>query len=184
MRKIKSPPRSRAWLMSLLLAGLLGGCGEPEHEDLRVWMKDATRDLRGRIPPLPQVKPHEPVSYDAEHLPDPFKSSKIAAETRRSASNQPDMTRPREPLEAMPLESLNYVGMLRKKSVTNAIIQTDGTLYRVRVGNYLGQNFGVITTIDENEVSLRELVADAAGDWVERTSTLRLQEGAKKEIAK
>ena len=47
---------------------------------------------------------------------------------------------------------------------------------RVKVGNYLGQNFGVITGILDNQVQLRELVQDAAGDWAERQSMLQLQE--------
>ena len=49
-------------------------------------------------------------------------------------------------------------------------------LYRVRKGNYMGQNFGVITAIDEAQISLKELVQDSGGEWVERTSSLQLQE--------
>jgi type IV pilus assembly protein PilP len=49
-------------------------------------------------------------------------------------------------------------------------------LYRVRIGNYMGQNFGVITKISENEITLRELIQDAGGDWAERESSLLLQE--------
>ena len=71
--------------------------------------------------------------------------------------------------------------MLTKKKSSYAIIQVDGALYQIRAGNYLGQNFGVVTKITESEVSLKELVQDAAGDWIERVSTLLLQgqEGVK-----
>ena len=40
----------------------------------------------------------------------------------------------------------------------------------------MGQNFGVITKISESEVALRELIQDPGGEWVERVSTLQLQE--------
>ncbi len=88
---------------------------------------------------------------------------------------QPDMDRPREPLEAYPLESLKFVGVMTKGKSSYAIIQVDGALYQVRQGGYMGQNFGVITKIVETEISLKELIQDAAGDWIERESALYLQ---------
>ena len=153
-----------------------------DHEDLRRWMDDATKGVKGKIPPLPQVRPYEPVAYDAGNLVDPFKPAKIAPErSSRGGGNQPDLDRPREPLEAYPLESLKFVGSMTKKGASYAIIQVDGALYQVRAGNYLGQNFGVITKVSESEVVLKELVQDAAGDWVEKVSSLLLQglEGVK-----
>ena len=85
------------------------------------------------------------------------------------------MDRPREPLEAYPLESLKYVGVMTRKKSSYALIQVDGALYQVRPGNYMGQNFGVITKVSESEVALKELVQDSAGDWVEKESSLLLQ---------
>ena len=87
----------------------------------------------------------------------------------------PDMDRAREPLESYPLESLKYVGVMTRRGASYAIVQVDASLYQVRAGNYMGQNFGVITRINEDQVVLKELVQDAAGDWVERESTLQLQ---------
>jgi type IV pilus assembly protein PilP len=49
----------------------------------------------------------------------------------------------------------------------------------VRLGNHLGQNYGRVTKITETEVTLREIVQDAAGEWVERTAALQLQERLK-----
>ena len=160
-------------LASLALVACAGG----DHEDLRQWMNDASKDVKGRIPPLPEVKPYEPVPYDASNLIDPFKPAKIGAEQKKGGGGglQPDLDRPREPLEAYPLESLKYVGVMTRKKVSYAIVQVDGSLYQVRVGNYMGQNFGVITRVTESEVALKELIQDSAGDWVERASTLLLQ---------
>ncbi len=85
------------------------------------------------------------------------------------------MNRPREPLEAYPLESIKFVGSLSQSKQTHAIVQVDGALHQVKVGGYMGQNFGVVTKISETEMNLRELVQDPGGDWVERMSTLHLQ---------
>lgn len=167
----------------VLLSVVLGACSSGDHDDLRQWMNEASKGIRGRIPPLPQVKPYEPVPYDAGNQLDPFKPGKIGVEQKKGGGGglQPDMNRPREPLEAYPLESLKYVGVMSKKNVSYAIIQVDGSLYQVRVGSYMGQNFGVTTRITESEVTLKELVQDSAGDWAERESTLLLQgqEGTK-----
>jgi len=69
---------------------------------------------------------------------------------------------------------------MTRKKVSYAIVQVDGTLHQIKIGNYMGQNFGVVVDVSESEITLRELIQDSAGDWVERTSTLLLQEkGAK-----
>ena len=161
-----------------LVSLVLVACSGADNEDLRQWMSDATKDIKGRIPPLPQVKPYEPVPYAVGNLVDPFKSSRVGTEQRKAGGSgmRPDLDRPREPLESFPLESLKYVGVMTRKKVSYAIIQVDASLYQVRVGNYLGQNFGVITKISEAETTLKELVQDSAGDWVERSSTLLLQQ--------
>jgi type IV pilus assembly protein PilP len=86
------------------------------------------------------------------------------------------MNRRREPLESYPLETLRMVGTLFQGKRVHALVQADKTLHQVKVGNYLGQNFGVVTKISEAEVALKELIQDAGGDWVERASTLQLQE--------
>lgn len=167
----------RKALVVLASVALLGCSGE-EHGDLREWMAEASKGVKGNIPPLPEVRPYEPVPYDAGNVIDPFRPAKIEPEQRKAGGGgvQPDFNRAREPLEAYPLESLKYVGVIVKNKAGYAIIQTDGSLFQVRIGNYIGQNFGVITKISEAEVSLRELIQDSAGDWVERVSTLQLQE--------
>jgi type IV pilus assembly protein PilP len=165
--------------LTIALASLvLVACSSGDHEDLRKWMNEASKDIKGRIPPLPDVKPYAPVPYDAASLLDPFKPAKIEPDQKSGGGGgiRPDLDRPREPLEAYPLESLKYVGVFIKNKTGYAIVQSDGSLFQVKVGNYLGQNFGVITKVSETEVTLRELVQDAGGDWVERVSALLLQE--------
>ena len=168
--------RNSASLVFAMVAAL-AGCSGGDQEELRQWMTNETKDLRGRIPPLPQVKPYEPVPYDAAGLIDPFNPQKLlAGQKPTGGAMQPDMNRQREPLESYPLESIKYVGSMTKNRQTYGIVQVDGILFQVRAGNYMGQNFGVVTKITEAELNLRELVQEpGGGDWVERSSTLLLQ---------
>lgn len=161
----------------VLISLVLSACSGGDHDDLRQWMSDASKGIKGKVPELPQVKPYEPVPYDVGNLLDPFKPGKIGPDQKKGGGGglQPDLDRPREPLEAYPLESLKYVGVMTRKSASFAIILADGALYQVRMGNYMGQNFGVITQVSESEVKLKELVQDPAGDWTERESVLMLQ---------
>ena len=99
--------------------------------------------------------------------------------TSNAALIAPERSRRKEPLEAMPLDAVAMVGSLIKVGQPVALVRVDNLLYQVRVGNYLGQNYGRITKISETEVGLREIVQDAAGEWIERTATLQLQERSK-----
>ena len=171
----------RALVMALGL--FVAACGGGEHQDLKEELKKLSADLRGKVPPLPVVKPYEPVPYKAFDLPDPFGSAKIELVTKTASSGgglKPDLNRPKEPLEAFPLESVKVVGVLQQSKQNYALVRADASIYRVKVGNYMGQNFGLITGITESQVQLRELVQDASGDWAERVSTLQLQEAGGK----
>ena len=165
----------KRWLaLTLGACVLLAGCGGESHQDLRAWMTDQGKGARGRVDPLPQIKPYEPFAYNAFDLPDPFKPRKIEP-TKGGSKLAPDLTRRREPLEAYPLESLNMVGTLAKGKLTYALVRTpDRDVYQVSAGNYLGQNFGVILGVTESEIRMKELVQDGGGDWTERTGTLQL----------
>ncbi len=158
----------------------LAACSGEEFGDLKAELKEKTKDLRGRIEPLPVVKPYEPVPYKVFDQPDPFSVAKIELITKSAGGGgsglKPDLNRPKEPLEAYPLESLKMVGVLQQRKANFGLVKADAGLYRVKVGNYMGQNFGLITGITDSQIQLRELIQDAAGDWTERQSTLQLQE--------
>lgn len=173
------------------LCGMLISCSSGDHEDLRQWMAENTKDLRGSIPKLPEVRPYQPVPYEVEGLLDPFKSAKIEPDSKqkmgggKGGSFQPDFEA-RELrnslLEKYPLESLKMIGYLYINNRAVAAIQAEQNVRQVKVGDYIGLDFGIVTEITEKEVTLRELVQDSAGDWSERTSSLLLQskEGSKK----
>jgi type IV pilus assembly protein PilP len=159
---------------------LLAACGGDEHQDLKQWMAEASTDMRGRVQPIPEIKPFPIVSYDAADLPEPFSAGKVVPEKRAAGGGiQPDFDRPREPLEAYPLESLKMVGVVRKGKLLYGLIQADKMVHQVKAGNHIGQSFGVITSISEAQVSVKELVQDPSGettDWVERLANLQLQD--------
>ena len=165
---------------ALAAAALLAACGGDEHGDLKQELNALTKDLRGRVDPLPQVRPYEPVPYTAEGQIDPFRPERIevAQATGRASLSKlaPDMNRPKEPLEAFPLESILMMGTISQNNETFALVKAGANLYRVKKGTYMGQNFGVITTIDDSQIALKELIQDGSGEWVERTSALQLVE--------
>jgi type IV pilus assembly protein PilP len=169
--------RSVAIALSCLV---LAGCSGEPHSDLRQFVQDSDNLPRGRIPPLPEVKPYEPFSYEAFDLTDPFRPRKIEPPrpTRVAGGIQPpDPTRRKEPLEAYPLENLKMVGTLQQKKDVYALVKTpDNNLFRVRSGNFLGQNFGRITDVSESMIKLKELVQDSVGEWKEEERTLQLQD--------
>jgi type IV pilus assembly protein PilP len=169
----------RLWVaLSLGACVLLAGCGGESHQDLRAWMADQGKGARGRVDPLPQIRPYEPFAYNAFDLPDPFKPRKIEP-TKGGSKLAPDFTRRKEPLEAFPLESLTMVGTLARKKTTYALVRTpEKDVFQVRAGNYMGQNYGVIIEIGDGELKLKELLQDGAGDWTERSSSLQLQQQA------
>ena len=159
----------------------LGACGGEQYGDLKQELNLLTKDLRGKVDPLPTVKPYEPVPYKAFDEIDPFKPSRIdvvasGAATAGASGIKPDLNRPKEALEAFPLETLRMVGTLSQEKDTFGLVRAGPNLFRVKKGNYMGLNFGVITAIDENEIKLKELVQDGGGDWVERASSLQLVE--------
>src|SRR5574340_696750 len=117
----------RGFIYLVLASIMLAGCGGEEFQDLRDFVKNAGADLRGKIPPPPEVKPYEPFAYN------------------------------------------NKVGY--------AVIRApDGKLHRVKAGNYVGLNLGLILEVTDTEVRIKEMVQDSSGDWSERMSSLQLIE--------
>jgi len=178
-------------LLLIVVFGALGACAGGEHEDLKQWMADNTKDMRGNVPKLPEVKPYEPVPYSMDGILDPFKPNKIEPESRykqvagKGGAFQPDFEA-REirnsMLEKYPIESLKMIGYMNVNKRPMAVIQVEDKVKQVKVGDYMGLDFGMVTQVSDTEVQLRELIQDSAGDWSERKSSLYLQskEGSKK----
>ena len=162
---------------------MLAGCSA-EHEELREWMEQQRREAKPSISPIQPPKKFDPQPYTSAQAVEPFSQQKLTVALKQEA-RQPNsllsaqLNRRKEPLEAYPLDSMSMVGSVNKQGQPFALLRVDALLYQVKVGDYLGQNYGRITKIDETEIAMREIVQDAAGEWIERPATLQLQERAR-----
>ena len=161
----------------------LAGCGT-EQEELTQWLRQQDRDVRTNVVPLTPPKKFNPQPYTASTGADPFSSQKlsVAIKTESRSPNSllsAESNRRKEPLEAFALEGMVMVGSVLKGSQPMALVRVENLLYSVKVGDYIGQNYGKVTRVTETEIGLREIVQDASGEWVERATALQLQERAR-----
>jgi type IV pilus assembly protein PilP len=175
-------------LLVLAAAAALSACGSSEHEEIQQWMQQQRAAIKPQVQTIPEPKKFTPEAYTQENAVDPFSVAKLTQALKRESQQAgtasaalltPELNRRKEPLEAYPLDTMVMVGSLIKQGQPVALVKVDNLLYQVKPGNYLGQNYGKVVKVTESELVLRELVQDAAGEWVERTSTLQLQEKAK-----
>ncbi len=172
--------RSITWVCAMLSLGL-GACST-QQEELQDWMAQERNQTRPMVQPIPAPQKFNPQRYEVSEAVDPFSTQKLTVAIKQEAA-QPnsavaaEFNRRKEPLEAFPLDGMRMVGSVKRKGTEYALLKVDNLLYQVRVGDHLGQNYGKIMKITETEISLREIVQDASGEWIERPTALQLQEG-------
>lgn len=172
-------------LLGVLLA--LAACSSSSDDELRQWMTEQKSQTRPKINPISEPKQFKPESYTQVTEVEPFSNQKLTQALKRDSAQTevnaaliaPELARRKEALEAFPLDAMALVGSLNKSNQPVALVKVDNLLYQVRQGNYLGQNYGRVMKISETEITLREIVQDAVGEWIERTATLQLQERSK-----
>jgi type IV pilus assembly protein PilP len=179
---MKSLP-SQIKLSSCLLAMIMAACSGSQDE-LQQWIDQQRREAKPNVSPLSAPKKFNPQAYIAQNGVEPFSLQKLTVAIKQEARQTnsllaSEINRRKEPLEAYPLDSMSMVGSVTRQSRPYALLRVDNLLYQVKLGDYLGQNYGKITKISETDISLREIVQDAAGEWTERTSSLQLQEKAR-----
>ena len=170
-----------------LVAALLAGCGVSREDDIRQWMAEERNQTRPKVAPISAPKQFKPEAYTNSAAIEPFSNQKLTQALKRHSAQQasngalvaPELARRKEPMEAFPLDTMSLVGSIIKSGQPVALVKVDRLLYQVKLGNYLGQNYGKVTKITETEVTLREIVQDAVGEWIERVATLQLQEKSK-----
>lgn len=165
----------------------LAGCVGGGQDDLAEWMAQQRATVKPQVQPVAEPKAYVPQDYRGVGSISPFSDEKLTVLLRAESASPmsssliaAEMRRRKEPLEAVPLDTIAMVGLLNRGKEVVALVRSDNLLYQVRTGNYLGQNYGRITGITETQITLREIVQDAAGEWVERTSVLQLQEATGK----
>jgi type IV pilus assembly protein PilP len=180
--------RGRLLIVLISVSLLVAGCSASSQEEVQAWMQAQKNEMRPRVTPIAEPKPYKPEEYASVNLVDPFNKEKLLAVFRRDSGQNkavnnslvaPELARRKQALEAYPLDSMSMVGSLVQEGQPAALLKVDKQLYQVRVGNYLGTNFGKVVKIAETEIVLREIVQDSVGEWVERMATLQLQENAK-----
>lgn len=160
----------------LIVCVLLAGCEQDEFADLRAFMAQAGTGNQQALEPLPPMKSQEMFSYEQDGLPDPFQPRSMKP-AKGGGGMQPDMNRPKGPLEQFPLDALRMVGTIDKAGQLYALVRTpENTLYRVKKGDYMGLNYGLVLAIQDTGIEIRETLQDGAGDWTESRATVALQE--------
>lgn len=174
---------ARLGALLVVAAAALAGCSA-EQEELQVWMEQQKREVRPNVPPLSPPKRFDPQPYTEARAVEPFSAQKLSVALKQEARAPnslfaAEVNRRKEPLEAYPLDSMKMVGSVSRAGRQFALLRVDNLLYQVKVGDYIGQNYGKITKISETDVAVREVVQDASGEWVERPAALQLQEQAR-----
>lgn len=183
--KAKKRERSLRLLCLGVIAVGLTACGSSQ-DDLKQWMEQERSRARPRVQPIPEPTRFVPQNYMPLGLSDAFDVEKLNKALRLDSARPdtswlvaPERARRKEPLESFPLDTMEMVGSLMQQGRLIALVKVNDLLYQVRPGNYLGENYGRVTRITEGDLTLREIVQDAAGEWIERTATLQLQENVK-----
>jgi type IV pilus assembly protein PilP len=157
------------------LSMLLGLAGCSRQGDLHAWVAKVKARKGAPLPALPVVKTFETYLYQDQDKRDPFEPAPPQASALNTAGPHPDQNRPRQPLEAFPLDSLKMVGTIGAKGHIEALIKDpQGVIHQVRIGDYMGQSYGHVTEVTPAQVDLVELVPNGSGGWMERDATVAL----------
>tara|TARA_B110000305_G_scaffold67515_1_gene75737 strand:+ start:3063 stop:3635 length:573 start_codon:yes stop_codon:yes gene_type:complete len=164
-------------LATLLLAGCGGG---DQFSDLRSYMKEVEKKPRGRIAPLPEFESYTTFTYGAANKRSPFEPPVIVApkssEQKKNIGVKPPQNHVKEYLERFQLTSLAMVGTLQQGKSTFALIEDSlGGVHRVQVGDYMGDKWGQIESIEEARIDITEIVSDGADGWLRRPRAVELR---------
>ena len=174
--------RRLSWLAFATCMACLAACTS-QQEELQDWMNQERNQAKPMVQPISPPQKFNPQRYEVSEAVDPFSTQKLTVAIKQEAA-QPnsavaaEFNRRKEPLEAFPLDSMKMVGSVHRKGTQYALLKVDNLIYQVKVGDHLGQNYGKIMKITETGISMREIVQDASGEWIERPAALQLQEGA------
>lgn len=163
-----------------LLAFSLAACSQ-DMDELERYIDEVNARPARPLEPIPEVSPYESVDYAGNDLRDPFVANEIfnpeedAEQQIAGDGPKPIAGRLKEPLEAFPLDSLRMVGTIKIGATQYALLRSNEPfVYRVKAGDYVGQNHGRVIDINPSDLKLTELFADGAGRWVQRETRLEL----------
>ena len=162
-----------------LSALLLTACSDSDVREVNDWMLQVKQQTKLAVPPLTAPKTFVPFVYASTGSLDPYSPNKLLSELAKGVRDgrgaKPDMERRKDALESFPLDTMKMVGTIQDKKAVYALLQIDKVNYRARAGEHIGTDYGLVTSVTESAVNIKETVQDASGDWVERLSKLELQ---------
>ena len=177
------------WIVSFVCALLgLGGCVSNDISDLDEYAQEVLLRPGGRIEPIPEIKPYEAYAYQsgAQDARDPFRlffqrdeEALVEEQDSGLTKEMEDELRHRnkEELEQCELDSLRMVGTMENEDFQwGIILDPDGAVHRIRVGNYMGRNTGKILNVFEDRIEVREIIRNSQGRWEERQAAIALVE--------
>jgi len=168
--------KSRTLLFTVLSLSIVS-CTQ-DNSDLYRYIDETKAKHLGSVKPLPQFEPYRNFSYEASDLRDPFESAFEADLDGQNVSNsgiKRNETRPREALEAYPLDTLRMVGILVQNEQTWGLVKDpNNVVHRVQTGNYIGQNEGQIVAVSEQKINVTEIIPDGLGGYIEREAALAI----------
>jgi len=163
-------------LFLLLASAALSACTQ-SNEDLHAYIEETKSKHLGSVQPLPTFEPYKNFTYSAVELRDPFEAAFEEEQNQQVVSNslRPNATRPKEPLESYPLDTLRMVGILTQHENTWGLVKDpNNVVHRIQTGNYAGQNEGQIISVTEKQIDIIEIIPDGIGGYIERTAALAI----------
>lgn len=176
---IKSLLPSELAILGCLIV-LVGCSGGSEYSDLDKKLSDARNKPQGVVEPLPTYPPAEQFHYAALALRSPFEPPVIVSGDDKISGTSvpaPNQSRVKEPLELVSYAALSMVGTLSRKNRIWALVDDgNGRIRRVAPGNYMGRNYGLITSVTGEQIEIMETVPDGKGGWINRPRTMAMEQ--------
>ena len=180
--------------LTIILLAILGvaGCVSSDMSDLEKQVSKIMSKPGGRLEPLPEIKPYEAYVYESgkSGARNPFKRFYVVEQSLAIEKSEGPIddglteemrneiqNRNREELEGFELDSIKMVGTLQNEdNHWGIVLDPGGIVHRVKTGNYIGLNIGKITSIQEEQIEVREIIKDNSGRYGERKALLPLTE--------
>ena len=180
--------------LTIIVLAILGiaGCVSGDMSDLEKQVSKIMSKPGGRLEPLPEIKPYEAYVYESgkSGARNPFKRFYVVEQSLAIEESEGPVddglseemrneiqNRNREELEGFELDSIKMVGTLQNEdNHWGIVLDPGGIVHRVKTGNYIGLNIGKITSIEEEQIEVREIIKDNSGRYGERKALLPLTE--------
>lgn len=170
-------------IVIIVLSSLVLFSCNQDKSDLDRFFSESNAIPAKQIEPLPEINSPEIFIYAADNLRDPFSNDLEILETLNKdevplvVGEGPDLNRRKETLENFPLDALYMVGTYNQDDKSWGLIEDPETvIHRVSLAEHMGQNFGEIISISEDEIVVSEWVSDGLGGWIKRKASIALRE--------